>query len=264
MAEENLYRPGTRRGSKIWNFIGLGALLLLMVSVFFVGGLAVRNPGLIPALLSGRLRLWPRPAPTPEKVALDPNKPESYFGLLSVDPRSLSTDQRKIEEALYNGIVALEEGNTPAYQAEAKLGTELFAPLGTAATKADLEEVRSVAQRLRAAGQKTLEDGESEKRVLSKNLRAAGLDEALANKILALVLAKAGNEVEAAARTALRIGDHAIRLIDFLEANQADWHRETDHNLVFKSPANSSRSNELLNPLKEDAERLNSAVRQTR
>jgi hypothetical protein len=48
--EENFYRPGTRKGGKIWNFLGLGALLLLMVSVFFVGGLAVRNPGLIPAV----------------------------------------------------------------------------------------------------------------------------------------------------------------------------------------------------------------------
>jgi len=44
-----LLSAGTRKGGKIWNFLGLGALLLLMVSVFFVGGLAVRNPGLIPA-----------------------------------------------------------------------------------------------------------------------------------------------------------------------------------------------------------------------
>ncbi len=63
MGEENFYRPGTRKGGKIWNFLGLGALLLLVVSVFFVGGLAVCNPGLIPALLSGNLQLRPKPAP---------------------------------------------------------------------------------------------------------------------------------------------------------------------------------------------------------
>jgi len=86
MGEENLYRPGTRKGGKIWNLIGLGALLVLIASVFFLGGLAARNPGLIPALLSGKLRLWPKPAPTPEKVMLDANNPESYLGLLSVNP----------------------------------------------------------------------------------------------------------------------------------------------------------------------------------
>jgi len=83
MGEGKFYRPGTRKGGKIWNFLGLGALLLLMVSVFFVGGLAVRNPGLIPALLSGKLQLWPKPAPTPQKIVLDPNQPESYLGLLN-------------------------------------------------------------------------------------------------------------------------------------------------------------------------------------
>jgi hypothetical protein len=65
MGQENLYRPGTRKGGKIWNFLGLGALLLLMASVFFLGGLAARNPGLVPALLNGK-RFWPTPAPTPK------------------------------------------------------------------------------------------------------------------------------------------------------------------------------------------------------
>src|SRR5438128_10618906 len=135
MGEENLYRPGTRKGGKIWNFIGLGSLLLLMASLFFLGGLAARNPGLIPALLSGKLRLWPKPAPTPEKVVLDPNNPESYLGLLKANPNSLLEDQRKIERALYDGLVALGSVGTPAYQAATNLGTELFTPLAGANTK---------------------------------------------------------------------------------------------------------------------------------
>jgi hypothetical protein len=56
MGEKNLYRPGTGKGGKIWTLLGLGTLLFLTVSMFFVGGLVVRNPGLIPALLNGKLR----------------------------------------------------------------------------------------------------------------------------------------------------------------------------------------------------------------
>jgi hypothetical protein len=63
MGKENLYRPGTRKGGKIWNFLGLGVLMLSMAFVFFLGGLTARNPGLIPALLSGKLRLWQTPTP---------------------------------------------------------------------------------------------------------------------------------------------------------------------------------------------------------
>jgi hypothetical protein len=63
MGKDNLYRPGTREGGKIWNFLGLGVLLFLMASLFFLGGLTARNPGLVPALLSGKLRLWPTPTP---------------------------------------------------------------------------------------------------------------------------------------------------------------------------------------------------------
>jgi hypothetical protein len=66
MGKENLYRPGTRKGGKIWNFLGLGVLLLLIASLFFLGGLTARNPGLVPALLSGKLRLWPTRVPTPK------------------------------------------------------------------------------------------------------------------------------------------------------------------------------------------------------
>src|SRR5260370_9046901 len=142
MGEENLYRPGTRKGGNIWNFIGLGSLLLLMASVFFLGGLAARNPGLIPALLSGKLRLWPKPAPTPKKVMLDPNTPESYLGLLNVNPYSFPESQRKIERALYAAVVAFGIASTPTYDVKPKLETELFAPMSVARPRADLHATR--------------------------------------------------------------------------------------------------------------------------
>src|SRR5258708_31139453 len=223
MAEENFYRPGTRKGGKIWNFLGLGALLLLMVSVFFVGGLAVRNPGLIPALLSGKLQLWPKPAPTPQKIVLDPNQPESYLGLLSVNPNSLPEDQRKIERALYDGLVALGSASTPAHEAETKLGTELFTPLAAANTEADLQAIRQVAKKLRSAGQKTLDDEKRAEKTLVGELKAAGLDEILAKKITALIAGKtrAGNRI--ASHNAAKNNDHTIHVIDFLEKKQARW-----------------------------------------
>jgi hypothetical protein len=62
MAAENLYRPGTNRRSKIWNFLGLGVLLLLMAGLAFLTGLLARNTGLVPALLSGQLRLFAKSA----------------------------------------------------------------------------------------------------------------------------------------------------------------------------------------------------------
>lgn len=62
MGEENSIGRVRERAARFGTFWELGALLLLMISVFFVGGLAVRNPGLIPALLSGKLQLWPKPA----------------------------------------------------------------------------------------------------------------------------------------------------------------------------------------------------------
>ena len=264
MGEENLYRPGTQKGRKIWNFVGLGALLLLIAGVFFFGGLTARNPNLIPALLSGRLRLWPAQSPTPKKVVLDSHNPESYFGLLSVDPRFLPADQRKIEEALYPGLVALAEVNTPTYQAETKLGVQLFTPLGTASTKADFEAVRSVAQKLRATAQNTLDDEKRTKETLIQNLKAAGLDETLAEKIGALTVAKTRSGIDTVAGNAFRISDHTIQLVDFLQQNEADWHRDANHNLVFNSPANADRCNELFKRLKQDAEQLNKTVPQTR
>lgn len=263
MGEENFYRPGTRKGGKIWNFLGLGALLLLMVSVFFVGGLAVRNPGLIPALLSGKLQLWPKPAPTPQKIVLHPNQPESYLGLLNVNPNSLPDDQRKIERALYDGFVALGSASTPAYEAETKLGTELFTPLAAANTKADLQAVRQVVEKLRSAGQKTLDDQKRAEKTLIGELKTAGLDEILAEKITALIAAKTRDGIDIATNNASSISNHTIRLLDFLEQNQADWHRESKQ-LIFNSAANSSRCNELMNQLKQDVENLNQTVREAR
>jgi len=261
MAEENFYRPGTRKGGKIWNFLGLGALLLLMASVFFIGGLVARNPGLMPALLSGKLRLWPKPAPTPEKVVLDPNNPESYLGLLKANPNSLLEDQRKIERALYDGLVALGSVSTPAYQAETKLGTELFTSLAGANTKADLQAVRQVAEKLRGAGQKTLDDEKRAERALVGELKAAGLAETLAQRITAVAKTRGG--IDIVTDNASRISNHTIELIDFLEQNQADWHRESKQ-LIFNSAANSSRCTELMNQLKQDLENLNQTVRQVR
>jgi hypothetical protein len=96
--------------------------------------------------------LWPKPAPTPQKIVLDPNQPESYLGLLNVNPNSLPEDQRKIERALYDGLVALGSASTPAHEAETKLGTELFTPLAAANIEADLQAIRQVAEKLRSAG----------------------------------------------------------------------------------------------------------------
>jgi hypothetical protein len=263
MGEGKFYRPGTRKGGKIWNFLGLGALLLLMVSVFFVGGLAVRNPGLIPALLSGKLQLWPKPALTPQKIVLHSNQPESYLGLLNVNPNSLPEDQRKIERALYDGLVALGSASTPAYEAETKLGTELFTPLAAANTKEDLQPVRQVAEKLRSAGEKTLDDEKRAEKTLVGELKAAGLDEILAEKITALIAAKTRGGIDIATNNASRISNHTIQLIDFLEQNQADWHRESKQ-LIFNSAANSSRCNELMDQLKQDVEDLNKTVREAR
>ncbi len=262
MGEENLYRPGTRKGGKIWNFIGLGSLLLLMASLFFLGGLAARNPGLIPALLSGKLRLWPKPAPTPEKVVLDPNDPKSYLRLLNVNPNSLPESQWKIERALYAGVVALGSASTPTYDVETKLETELFAPLSAASTRADLQAARLVAEKLRIAGQKTLDEEKRAERRLIQELNAAGLAEILAQKITALVVAKTQTGIDIATGNASRISDHTIQLVDFLEQNQADWHRDSKQ-LIFNSAVNSSRCNELMNELKLDIENLNQTVRQT-
>jgi hypothetical protein len=263
MGEGKFYRPGTRKGGKIWNFLGLGALLLLMVSVFFVGGLAVRNPGLIPARLSGKLQLWPKPALTPQKIVLHSNQPERYLGLLNISPNSLPEDQRKIERALYDGLVALGSASTPAYEAETKLGTELFTPLAAANTKEDLQPVRQVAEKLRSAGEKTLDDEKRAEKTLVGELKAAGLDEILAEKITALIAAKTRGGIDIATNNASRISNHTIQLIDFLEQNQADWHRESKQ-LIFNSAANSSRCNELMDQLKQDVEDLNKTVREAR
>src|SRR5258708_7704320 len=95
------------------------------------------------------------------------------------------------------------------------------------------------------------------------NLKAPGLDEILATKITALIAVKTRAGIDIASDNASKISDHTIQLIDFLEQNQADWHRESKQ-LIFNSVANSSRCNELMNQLKQDHENLNQTVREAR
>jgi hypothetical protein len=78
-----------------------------------------------------------------------------------------------------------------------------------------------------------------------------------------LIAAKTRGGIDIATNNASRISNHTIQLIDFLEQNQADWHRESKQ-LIFNSAANSSRCNELMNQLKQDVEDLNKTVREAR
>jgi hypothetical protein len=59
---------------------------------------------------------------------------------------------------------------------------------------------------------------------LIQNLKAAGLDETLAEKIGALTVAKTRSGIDTVAGNAFRISDHTIQLVDFLQQNEADWH----------------------------------------
>jgi hypothetical protein len=116
---------------------------------------------------------------------------------------------------------------------------------------------------LSSAGQKTLDDEKRAEKTLVGELKAAGLDEILATKITALIAVKTRAGIDIASDNASKISDHTIQLIDFLEQNQADWHRESKQ-LIFNSVANSSRCNELMNQLKQDHENLNQTVREAR
>src|SRR5258708_9351681 len=147
---------------------------------------------------------------------LDPNTPESYLGLLNVNPNSLPESQRKIERALYAGVVALGSASTPTYDVETKLETELFAPLSVASTRADLQATRLVAEKLRNAGQKTLDEEKHAERKLIQELNAAGLAEILAPRITAFILAKTSTRIHIATRNPSRIYHHTLPLNDFL------------------------------------------------
>jgi hypothetical protein len=108
-----------------------------------------------------------------------------------------------------------------------------------------------------------LDNEKRAERTLVGGLQAAGLDEILAGKITALIVAKTRGGIDIATNNASRISNHTIQLIDFLEENQADWHRESKQ-LIFNSAANSSRCNELMNQLKQDVENRNQTVRDVR
>ena len=121
---------------------------------------------------------------------LDPDNPNSYFELLSVDPKLLPPEQRKIQAALYGCLADLNSAEESALGTLQKVPDDLFGPLMKVSSRAGLPALRSCCDQLRESGQQRLDKITKSQSTLVQNLKSLGIDEALASTISSIAVAK--------------------------------------------------------------------------
>jgi hypothetical protein len=98
----------------------------------------------------------------------------SYFELLSVDPKLLPPEQRKIE-AVHGCLADLNSTEESALGTLQKAPDDLFRPLMKVSSRAGLPALRSCCDQLRESGQQSLDKITKSKSTLVQNLKSLGL-----------------------------------------------------------------------------------------
>jgi hypothetical protein len=149
--------PGTKPKRNPW--LAYIPILVVLAAVAFAVGFLARNPhffGWLGAQLEQPKAPQEAAAPqVPTPAPVNPQDPTTYLDLVKYDPATLPPDQARIASALIKKAMVLDRVQPDEVAALQVLDKEVFAPLRAAKNETDLAGVRSAAQKLGEACQKT-------------------------------------------------------------------------------------------------------------
>jgi hypothetical protein len=254
--------PGTKPKRNPW-LVYIPILVVLAAVAFAVGFLA-RNPHFF-GWLGAQLEQPKAPQeaaapPVPTPAPVNPQDPTTYLDLVKYDPATLPPDQARIASALIKKAMVLDRVPPDEVAALQVLDKEVFAPLRAAKNETELAAVRSAAQKLGEACQKTRDFYAQVQESVRSDLQVAGLDENLAGAVAAKFVERSQSKTAARTAAATEVSQNTVVMVDFLAQNSAKWSRQGDK-LAFSSRSTKEQFDRLAEEHRAAIDRLNAAIR---
>jgi hypothetical protein len=235
--------------NRFLRFVFAALFLVIGMLIFFVGGLVVRNPELPNFLLDQIVRRFQ--GETSSEVSTNPSghgariktsetpppaptTAEEYLSLMNYDENILSPDERTIVSILNEMVPEVLVGSAPTE----RFSQEIFPALQNLKPGDDVTKLRSTVQECRDLVSKYVRHCQDGAVLVEAKLTGTGLTPSMAHDI-----------AEAFSRRPLTNGtlywpdefnkacDAAVRLVDILSKNPAQWKRGGDGQLFFLNQA---------------------------